>query len=68
MDFVAMGLLQMGCCCCCNGLLFEMDFGAMKFCCKWVVLVAMDFIAKWVVVVVSLQKCMSVFGIWELNE
>ncbi len=77
--FVAMSLLQMGCCCCfcngscwngfcCNGLLFEMDFGAMKFCCKWVVLVAMDFIAKWVVVVVSLQKCMCVFGIWELNE
>jgi hypothetical protein len=43
-------------------------FGAMKFCCKWVVLLAMDFIAKWVVVVVSLQKCMCVFGIWELNE
>ncbi len=48
--------------------LVEMDFGAMKFCCKWVVLVAMVFIAKWVVVVVSLLKCMCVFGIWELNE
>ncbi len=63
---VAMGSCWNGFCC--NGLLFEMDFGAMRFCCKWVVLVAMDFIAKWVVVVVSLQKCMSVFGIWELNE
>jgi hypothetical protein len=23
MDFVAMGLLQMGCCCCCNGVLLK---------------------------------------------
>lgn len=72
------GLFPNGFCCngfAANGLLLllqwglvEMDFGAMKFCCKWVVLVAMVFIAKWVVVVVSLQKCMCVFGIWELNE